>query len=76
MTLEELEIGREAVITKVGGEGPLRCRFLDMGLIPKTKVQVRKVAPMGDPIELRIRGYELTIRKEDAGKIEVEPEEN
>ena len=76
MTLDELEIGREAVITKVGGEGALRCRFLDMGLIPKTKVQVRKVAPMGDPIELRIRGYELTIRKEDAGKIEVEPEEN
>ena len=72
MTLDELEIGREAVITKVGGEGALRCRFLDMGLIPKTKVQVRKVAP----IELRIRGYELTIRKEDAGKIEVEPEEN
>ena len=67
MTLDELEIGRE---------GALRCRFLDMGLIPKTKVQVRKVAPMGDPIELRIRGYELTIRKEDAGKIEVEPEEN
>lgn len=76
MTLDELEIGREAVITKVGGEGALRYRFLDMGLIPKTKVQVRKVAPMGDPIELRIRGYELTIRKEDAGKIEVEPEEN
>ena len=76
MTLDELEIGREAVITKVGGEGALRCRSLDMGLIPKTKVQVRKVAPMGDPIELRIRGYELTIRKEDAGKIEVEPEEN
>ena len=76
MTLDELEIGREAVITKVGGEGALRCRFLDKGLIPKTKVQVRKVAPMGDPIELRIRGYELTIRKEDAGKIEVEPEEN
>ena len=76
MTLDELESGREAVITKVGGEGALRCRFLDMGLIPKTKVQVRKVAPMGDPIELRIRGYELTIRKEDAGKIEVEPEEN
>ncbi len=46
MTLDELEIGREAVITKVGGEGALRCRFLDMGLIPKTKVQVRKVAPM------------------------------
>ena len=48
---------------------------MDMGLIPKTKVVVQKVAPMGDPIELHIRGYELTIRKEDAGKIEVEPEE-
>lgn len=72
MTLDKLEIGREAVITAVGGEGALRCRLLDMGLIPKTKVMVQKIAPMGDPIQLRIRGYELTIRKEDAGKIEVE----
>ena len=75
MTLDELPIGKEAGITKVSGEGALRCRCLDMGLIPKTKVVVQKVAPMGDPIELHIRGYELTIRKEDAGKIEVEPEE-
>ena len=75
MTLEELPIGKRAAITAVGGEGTLRCRLLDMGLIPKTKVVVQKVAPMGDPIELHIRGYELTIRKEDAGKIEVEPEE-
>lgn len=59
----------------VGGEGTLRCRLLDMGLIPKTAVEVRKVAPMGDPIEIRIRGYELTIRREDAAKIEVKPEE-
>ena len=72
MTLAELQIGQPAVITKVGGEGALRCRFLDMGLIPKTKVVVQKVAPMGDPLELRIRGYELTIRKEDAAKIEVD----
>lgn len=71
MTLEELEIGRTAVITRVGGEGALRCRFLDMGLIPRTRVEVRKVAPMGDPIEIRLRGYELTIRKEDAAKIEI-----
>lgn len=49
----------------------LRCRLLDMGLIPKTVVEIRKVAPMGDPIELEIRGYTLTIRKEDAAKIEV-----
>ena len=72
MTLDNLEIGKEAVITVVGGEGALRCRLLDMGLIPKTKVVVKKVAPMGDPIEIRIRGYELTLRKEEAQKIEVE----
>lgn len=71
MTLEELPIKTKAVITKVGGEGELRCRLLDMGLIPKTVVEIKKVAPMGDPIELEIRGYSLTIRKEDAAKIEV-----
>lgn len=75
MTLGELPIGKQAVIKSVGGEGALRCRFLDMGLIPKTKVEVRKVAPMGDPIEIRLRGYELTVRKDDAAKIEVVPEE-
>ena len=75
MTLEELPIGKRAAITAVGGEGTLRCRLLDMGLIPETAVEVRKVAPMGDPIEIRIRGYELTIRREDAAKIEVKPEE-
>lgn len=75
MTLEELPIGKQAVIKSVGGEGALRCRFLDMGLIPKTRVEVRKVAPMGDPIEIRLRGYELTVRKDDAAKIEVVPEE-
>ena len=71
MTIAELQIGQSAIITKVGGEGALRCRFLDMGLIPKTKVTVIKVAPMGDPIELRLRDYELTIRIDDANKIEV-----
>ena len=71
MTLEELEVGGTAVITHVGGEGALRCRLLDMGLIPRTRVEVRKVAPMGDPIEIRLRGYELTIRKEDAAKREI-----
>ena len=75
MTLDQLPIGRGAVITKVGGEGALRLRFLDMGLIPRTRVTVQKVAPMGDPIQLSIRGYELTIRKEDAARIEVRPEE-
>ena len=72
MTLDKLPLGQEAVITAVGGEGPLRCRLLDMGLIPKTRVRVEKIAPLGDPLELRVRGYSLSLRKEDAGKIEVE----
>lgn len=71
MTLDELPIRTKAVITAVGGEGELRCRLLDMGLIPKTVVEIRRMAPMGDPIELSVRGYTLTIRKEDAAKIEV-----
>lgn len=75
MTLDELPIGVDSVITKVGGEGILRLRLLDMGLIPKTKIKIQKVAPMGDPIELHIRGYQLTIRKEDARMIEVERED-
>ena len=74
MTLNELKPGQAAVITAVGGEGALRCRLLDMGLIPKTKVTVRKVAPLGDPIELHLRGYELTIRLDDAKEISVEEE--
>lgn len=72
MTLGDIEIGKEAKITAVGGEGELRCRLLDMGLIPRTKVKVIKRAPMGDPIEIFIRGYELTLRIEDAKKIDVE----
>ena len=71
MTLNELPVGKAAVITKVGGAGALRCRLLDMGLIPKTKIVITKVEPMGDPIELRLRGYTLTIRIEDAKNIEV-----
>ncbi len=72
MTLDKLPIGKSAIIKKVGGEGVLRCRLLDMGLTPKTSVKISKVAPLGDPIELLIRGYVLTIRKDDASKIEVE----
>lgn len=71
MTLDQIKTGETAVISAVGGEGTLRCRLLDMGLIPKTKVKLQKVAPMGDPIEIRLRGYELTLRVEDASKIEV-----
>ena len=74
MRLDLLKTGESAVITKVGGEGTLRLRLLDMGLIPKTVVKIQKVAPLGDPIQLLIRGYDLTIRKEDAAVIEVEKE--
>lgn len=76
MTLNELPVGKAAVITKVGGAGALRCRLLDMGLIPKTKIVITKAAPMGDPIELRLRGYTLTIRIEDAKNIEVKEGES
>ena len=72
MTLDLVKPGEGGTITVVGGEGALRRRLLDMGLTPRTKVMVRKVAPMGDPIELELRGYVLTIRAEDAAKIELE----
>lgn len=72
MTLNELKIGDSAAITAVSGEGALRCRLLDMGLTPRTVVTLRKVAPMGDPIEIHVRGYELTLRVEDARQITVE----
>ena len=72
MTLATLEIGQMARIVKVGGEGALRRRVLDMGLTPNTKIMVRKIAPMKDPIEIFVRDYELTLRKEDASQIEVE----
>lgn len=71
MTLKDLPIGKSAQIVSVGGEGQLRQHFLDMGLIPGVEVSVVKYAPMGDPIELKIHGYELTIRLADAEKIEV-----
>ena len=75
MTLNDLKIGQSGIITAVGGEGALRLQLLDMGLIPKTRVRVQKVAPMGDPIQIQIRGYELTIRREDAQRIEIRKEE-
>ncbi len=76
MTLDKLPIGKPAVILTVGGEGDLRCHLLDMGLIPHTEVTVRKVAPLGDPMELYLRGYTMTLRKEDAARIEVRPVED
>lgn len=74
MTLKDLEIGKCAVVTGVGGAGCLRQHFLDMGVIPGAEVTVEKYAPMGDPIEIRIHGYELTLRLSDAEQIEVEEE--
>ncbi len=75
MTLNKLEVGKTAVIRSVGGKGELRLRLLDMGLIPHTRVKMQKIAPMGDPLEIQVRGYELTLRAEDAEGIEIEPEE-
>ena len=75
MTLDKLPTGKTAYIKTVGGEGALRLRLLDMGLIPRTRVTMQKIAPMGDPIEIHIRGYELTLRKEDAANIEIEQED-
>ncbi len=72
MTLNQLKIGQKSKIIAVNGQGALRRRLLDMGLTPRTQVMIRKVAPMGDPIEVNLRGYELTLRIQDAKEIEVE----
>lgn len=72
MTLDELKIGQSAIITKVGGDGALRQHFLDMGVIPGSELTLVKFAPMGDPMQLLIHGYELTLRKDDAAKIDID----
>lgn len=74
MTLDQLQIGCSAIITAVNGKGDLRNHLLDMGIIPQTKVTMVKVAPLGDPIEIMLRSYSLTIRKEDAKLIEIKEE--
>lgn len=74
-TIKDLKIGQSGKIITVGGQGALRQHFLDMGLIPGADVKLVKYAPMGDPLELRIHGYELTLRVADAGRIEIEPKE-
>ncbi|MBQ3652768.1 MAG: ferrous iron transport protein A, partial [Clostridia bacterium] len=73
MTLDTLPVGKSAVIRSVGGEGALRQHFLDMGMIPGAEVTVVKLAPMGDPMEIQVHGYELTLRLADAAQIEIEP---
>ena len=72
MTLNELGIGKTAKIVRLNGEGAVKRRIMDMGLTKGTEVKVCKIAPLGDPIELTVRGYELSIRKDEAAAIEVE----
>ena len=71
-TLKDVPVGQTATIVKLHGEGALKRRIMDMGLTKGTEVYVRKVAPLGDPIEITVRGYELSLRKADAESIEVE----
>lgn len=71
MTLNELEVGRTAKVVRLNGEGAVKHRIMDMGITKGVDVTLRKVAPLGDPLELTVRGYELTIRKDEAEKIEV-----
>ena len=73
MTLNQLSPGQSAAVTHVGGEGALRQHFLDMGVIPGAQITLVKYAPMGDPMELRIHGYTLTLRVDDAKNIGIEP---
>lgn len=71
MTLDKLAIGAKAVVAKLNGEGPVKRRIMDMGITKGTEVLVRKVAPAGDPIEIAVRGYELSVRKHEAALVEV-----
>ncbi len=71
-TLREVKVGKTAKVVKVHGEGAIKRRIMDMGITRGVEIYVRKVAPLGDPLELRVRGYELSLRKEDAERIEIE----
>lgn len=71
MTLKDIKVGKKARVLKVGGEGAVRRRIMDMGITKGVEIYVRKVAPLGDPMELFVRGYELSLRKADADMIEV-----
>ena len=73
MNLSQLAVGSAGIVTSIGGEGALRQHILDMGVIPGQKIEVVKLAPLGDPMELEIRGYSLTMRLADAENIEIEP---
>ena len=71
-TLKDVKVGETATVKKLHGEGPVKRRIMDMGITKGVGLQVRKVAPLGDPMELNVRGYELSVRTADAGMIEVE----
>ena len=71
-TLRDVKVGETCVVKRVHGEGPVRRRIMDMGITKNVEILVRKVAPMGDPMELNIRGYELSVRKGDAEMVEVQ----
>ena len=71
-TLKDVKVGESAVVKKLHGEGPVKRRIMDMGITKGTELKVRKVAPLGDPMELSVRGYELSVRKADAAMIELE----
>lgn len=71
-TLKDIKVGQSATVVKLHGDGPVRRRIMDMGITKRVEVYVRKVAPLGDPMELTVRGYELTLRRADAEMIEVE----
>ncbi len=71
-TLKDVKVNETAIVVKLHGDGPVRRRIMDMGITKGVEIYVRKVAPLGDPMELNLRGYELTLRKADAGMIEVE----
>ncbi len=72
MTLKDLKPGQQGVVTSIGDKGPVRKRIMDMGVTPGAMIKVIKVAPLGDPIEVNIRGYELSLRKSEAAQIIVE----
>lgn len=74
MTLDELTVGRSCIVKKINGEGRIRRRIFDMGITPNTEIYLRKKAPLGDPLEITIRGYELSLRKSEASVVEVEEE--
>lgn len=71
MTLKDVKIGNSAIVTKINGQGPLKRRIMDMGITKGVNIRVVKVAPLGDPIEINVRNYELSLRKADAALIEV-----